>query len=199
MVCFPKSENILSSVFKKRLMWCFLIFDNSHFINHFLINYTMHTFILHNIFAYFYGIFVDNCMVGAYQGAHTKFYGLVLSVVTSYMGLIIGLFKEIQHFKMSKNRSLLATIWGQYLARPHKEIWKGLEIVVGGYHSKLPFCRVRLKTITRVWWASHPPVLPREGIRPAEGWTQDTSTSTMFYSLVLFKLWLLPPLLDWLY
>ena len=68
-----------------------------------------------------YGIFVCIYKVRGYQGAHTHFFeGLLLR------GLIgsnkISFKKEIRHFKISTNRSLAATIWGHYLARPHNII-----------------------------------------------------------------------------
>ena len=56
--------------------------------------------------------------LGPTQGPHTKFW--MISAQGPHISLTICNFnKEIMHFQMSKKLSLVATIWGQYLARPH--------------------------------------------------------------------------------
>ena len=66
---------------------------------------------------YLYGIFVCICMVRGYQGAMPHFFeGLALSDLIWVHQYI--LFKRNMHFQMSTNMSLLATVCGQYLARP---------------------------------------------------------------------------------
>ena len=71
-------------------------------------------------------------MVGGYQGGKTNFFeGLVLCDliwVEQYL-----LLKEIIHFQMSTNSSLVATILGGYIARPHNILipFYGKQIIHG--------------------------------------------------------------------
>ena len=51
-------------------------------------------------------------------GAHIKF---CEGLVTSYRSNNMSLLRKFKHFHMSTKRSLVATIWGPYLARPHMQ------------------------------------------------------------------------------